>query len=550
MTTTDVASRPKLSTSISQKLDMSRFDNHPKLTREQAGHIRHFHNIASLPGGEWAHMGTQEPGQEWDTAYRYQLATMTYAAGAAHYHHLPLMRDMFKDLLLNQINKMLRREVWGYWYMTSQSGVKVDPDLKELRKPWADPVCKENIMYSGHLLLMISLYTMLFADDRFDKEDSIVFDWNPIFWGMGPEKYSYTRLSLQDAIVQEMERENWLGVCCEPNLVFIVCNQFPLLAMRYNDAIDGTHTFDSILPKYQAAWAKKNGFVGNNGLFRAFVTRRRDQAIDSEDISHTVWAMAFMSWNQDFVKSLYPATGQGFLQRMSDRINLNPQPVANKIRELVQSEDLDPNAVDTLERARKMVQGQPLLRKPFLSPTFGYVAQWMSEVGNAGDLDALLRHADAYLRPSWERGGLYYARGDVNWDREGNFTGGDPYTGNGGIGYARLNVKDGQKKMWEAPWTKEDVESRPWVGGFGLGSGVDCLRSVWDEEVGAVVVSLKTWDGRKEDVKMDVNSLPEGEWAVYVDGELVRIVDVVEGKVLSLDVEVNGEVVDVAVVRV
>lgn len=44
------------------------------------------------------------------------------------------------------IHKMLRREVWGYWFLTSHSGKFVDPDIQELRKPWADPVKKENIM--------------------------------------------------------------------------------------------------------------------------------------------------------------------------------------------------------------------------------------------------------------------------------------------------------------------------------------------------------------------------------------------------------------------
>lgn len=122
------------------------FDDYPKLTREECGHLRHFHNLVSLPDGEWSHMGAQESGQEWDTAFRYQIATMGYAVGAAHYHRLPAMRAVFKKLLLKVINKMLRREVWGYWFDSSHSGPRLDPDLKELRKPWADPVCKENIM--------------------------------------------------------------------------------------------------------------------------------------------------------------------------------------------------------------------------------------------------------------------------------------------------------------------------------------------------------------------------------------------------------------------
>jgi hypothetical protein len=69
---------------------------------------------------------------------------------------------------------------------------------------------------------------MLFNDRRFDYEGSIVFDWNPLFFGMGPERFIYTRSTLQKTIPKEMERENWMGVCCEPNMIFIICNQFPV----------------------------------------------------------------------------------------------------------------------------------------------------------------------------------------------------------------------------------------------------------------------------------------------------------------------------------
>lgn len=78
---------------------------------------------------------------------------------------------------------------------------------------------------------MVSLYAMLFNDDKYNTDDAITFNWNPIFWGMGPEKFSYTRQSLQVAILKEMERENWMGVCCEPNSIFVVCNQFPASAL-------------------------------------------------------------------------------------------------------------------------------------------------------------------------------------------------------------------------------------------------------------------------------------------------------------------------------
>lgn len=137
----------RLSTGISfpQRLE-GKLSYHPKLSREQCGHLRHFYNMASQLDGEWSLMGHQDPAQDWETSYRYQIAHMAYASGAAHYHRLPAMRAMFKTLLFKLIKKMLRREVWGYWYLVSQGGILGDPTLKELRKPWADPVIRENIM--------------------------------------------------------------------------------------------------------------------------------------------------------------------------------------------------------------------------------------------------------------------------------------------------------------------------------------------------------------------------------------------------------------------
>ncbi|KAE8453320.1 hypothetical protein EG329_011387 [Mollisiaceae sp. DMI_Dod_QoI] len=538
------------STSLPKHLD-EKFLSFPKLTHEQCGHIRHFHNLASNLDGDWSFMGSQEPGQEWDTAYRYQLATMTYASGAAHYHHLPAMRSVFKKLIMQLINKMLRREVWGYWYLTSQSGIFADPDLKELRKPWADPVCKENIMYSGHLFLMVSLYTMLFNDDHFDQPESIVFDWNPLFFGMGRERYTYTRASLQDTIIKEMERGKWIGVCCEPNMVFVICNQFPLIAMRYNDAVNGTHVVDDVLVKYKAAWAKK-GMFSKNGMFRRWYAVNQDAVFDSDDISHSAWTMAFMPWNYDQVQSMYPSVASGILHKVDNRINLHAPVVTNAIHDIVAKEGGDVDSPSIIARARTMTAGQRPSNKQYLSPTFGYIAQWFSEIAGSPDLDALLRHADTYLKPSWNSGGLYYPRSkqDDAWDGEGNFTFGDSYTGNAGIGYARLNVKNGQKKMWDHPWTKEILENRPWIDGIDLAQNVDCLRGKWDEEEKAMLATFRTWNGQTVAVKPIVKSLPLGTYGVYVNGELKSVEKVGSvGDEIAVELEVGEVEVNLVVLR-
>ena len=76
--------------------------------------------------------------------------------------------------------------------------------------------------------MMVSLYSMLFDSDKYDGESALVFNWDPVFWGMGDEKFCYDRMGLQKIILEEMEKENWLGVCCEPNCIFVACNQFPV----------------------------------------------------------------------------------------------------------------------------------------------------------------------------------------------------------------------------------------------------------------------------------------------------------------------------------
>ncbi|KAH7084604.1 hypothetical protein BKA63DRAFT_457638 [Paraphoma chrysanthemicola] len=541
----------RLSSAFPERLP-SRFKNFPKLSREQCGHLRHYHNLASLIDGEFALMGHQDPSQEWETSYRYQFSAMAYAAGAAHYHRLPAMRAMFKSLIHKLIKKMLRREVWGYWYLTSQGCITHDPDLTELRKPWADPVVRENIMYSGHLLLMVSLYSMLFADNSFDEPDGIVFDWDPMFWGFGPEKFVYSRSSLHEVILKEMEGSGWLGACCEPNMIFVVCNQFPIIATRYIDTIKGTNRTEEVVTKYRAAWDKKGGLVSeNDGLLKFYYRVRQEAVIDRQELPHSAWAMAFMPWNYDLVQRLYPMTGLGFLQHIDGRINYHPRPVAKAVRTLVKEENADPNSPATFSRAREMAAGEITPAGPkFLPPAFGHIAQWVSEVGGSPDVDELLKHADTFFNPSWHEGGFYYKRNDSDWDKDGNYVHVEPYSGNAAIGYARLNVKNGQKKMWDHPWTAADVNDRPWIDGVLLEDDVDCLRGTWSEDESAIIATFRTWNGKCTTIHPVVKGLPKGTYGVYINGDFRNVKEVTQNNVdIDLALEVDESEIDIVVVR-
>ncbi|KAK4250360.1 hypothetical protein C7999DRAFT_11921 [Corynascus novoguineensis] len=528
-------------------LDISRF---PKLSCEQAGHIRHFWNTSTSLDGEWPHMGGQDPDQAFLDAYRYQLATMAYGAGAAHYHRLPALRSLFRPLMRGLIRKMLRREVWSYWYLTSQSGCRLDPDLGRLREPWADPVVRENIMYSGHLLLMTSLYAMLFDDDEFERPGSLTFDWDPLFWGMGPERFSYDNRSLQRAILNEMERGGWAGVCCEPNLVFVVCNQFPIIAMRYNDVRDGTNIVEGVLENYWNAIQQKQ-MIAPDGLFVDWLFLKQGVTKRAGGLGFTAWAGAFMnSWNSEFVRNSYGKQALGFITNIEGHIELHHPAIGSTIRRLAHEEGADPDSAEALQRARKRFLESSSPGPKYMQPLFGYVTQWLSELGKAAEFGALLSYADAHFNPTWERGGLYYPRRDQVTDESGSWTSVDPFTGNAAIGYARLNVEDGQKKMWERPWTREMLAEHPWVDGIDLAQGVDCLRGCWAEEEQAMILTLRCWDDAEHDLKFSVRQLPAGHWGVYESGRLLHEYDISERETIDVSTIIRGEQeVDIVVVR-
>jgi hypothetical protein len=96
------------------------------------------------------------------------------------------------------------------------------------------------------------------------------------------------------------------------------------------------------------------------------------------------------------------------------------------------------------------------------------------------------------------------------------------FSSNAAIGHPRLNILDGQKVMWEPPWTKEDIVSRLWIDNVDLDDRADVLRGFGNKERHAMMASWRTWDGRATQIKPVVRNL-EGEiYGVCVDRVLVE----------------------------
>jgi hypothetical protein len=477
----------------------------PALDDLQLGHLRHFENLAAQLPGDWSRMGGADPGQEHVDSYRYQLAQMAYALGLTHYHWLPAAPSAIKPTFEKMIAKMLRPDVWMYWKETSRGSRVTDPDIDELRDPWVDPVVKENIMYSGHLYAMTAMHAALFDDDRYDVPGALTFKWEPMFQGLAPETYEYQRSTLGDAIYWQMVENGWLGVACEPNCIFIVCNQFPILGFRFEDLRTGGARAQEATSQFAAAWERRGGMYTPEGSFITFLLVKQDVTVPLTSVANDGWiASAMNSWNRDVVRRVFADQLHGALRTGPDgTISPYSPAVAMQVKAALAAGQPSDLPEDTTFR--------------WHLPVFGDLAAGLSEVGDP-QLHALLAHADRFMNPTWERGGLYYPRNDESFDADGNMTYVDPLTGNAMLAYARLNVPDGMWALYNRPWGADDfaqprVESQ--TGAF------DLRRAYYHRDNRTLLVTARPRDNKLTNVTLEIgNALPR-PWTLAIDGVTV-----------------------------
>lgn len=120
----------------------------------------------------------------------------------------------------------------------------------------------------------------------------------------------------------------------------------------------------------------------------------------------------------------------------------------------------------------------------------------------------------------------------------------DPFSGNAAIGYARLNVEDGMKKICDDPWTQE-VSSQPWIVGMNLAGGVDFSRGLWDAERGLLIITMRTWDRSTQVLRPTLKNLSPGIWEVFVSSQKRKKIEVIKAGNLKIEVEVDRSDVDV-----
>jgi hypothetical protein len=143
---------------------------------------------------------------------RYQAAFAGYAAAALGMR-TPAYIGLTQSVLSNAVARLADRKAWSYirsyWS----------------REPWfPDPCASGNVMYTGHLMMLMALEEALSGDARFNRE-GVELVWD------NAHRFTYTTKRLAEVTAAQIRAGDG-GVPCEPGLVFFACNNHPHDAFR------------------------------------------------------------------------------------------------------------------------------------------------------------------------------------------------------------------------------------------------------------------------------------------------------------------------------
>lgn len=210
------------------------------------------------------------------------------------------------------------------------------------------------------------------------------------------------------------------------------------------------------------------------------------------------WSGSFMhAWYKPQVESLYPVQKAHHLVRLPDgTVTIRTPP---------------PN--------------------PLYSHDHGFFTLLAAEVGDTDTRDGMLAYADRYWAPQWRDGAYVFPREDrFKFDGDGAdvWRRVQPLTGNGLIGLARINVRDGLHDLFNKPFDEAHFK-QPYISGIGPG-GPQVARAIYDNKARALVVTLRP-GAEAGAATWTVNNLSPGRsYALWRDG--IRLASLRRGTLL------------------
>ncbi|HHM24222.1 MAG TPA: hypothetical protein ENJ23_04195 [Bacteroidetes bacterium] len=191
------------------------------------------------------------PQRQW----KFQVAFLYYATACLIQRDPRLAREGV-PLMRRLLAKMQSRPVWEDW-ITDGYG--------------EDPLAKNNMMYRGHLSLMLNLYQAVTGDTIYARRASEV----------------------TLALHREALQHPFFGVPCEPNNYYIACNSVAQLSYCVYDKLHGTD-LRSIRNSW-LAWIRAHMLDSKTGLLATVYHPAEDRVEWYQTARHNGWDIVFLS---------------------------------------------------------------------------------------------------------------------------------------------------------------------------------------------------------------------------------------------------------------
>jgi hypothetical protein len=259
-------------------------------------------------------------------------------------------------------------------------------------RPYAsssDPVGYANIMYSGHLGMMINLYQMLYHDMKWDKPGSIVFQWDE------KTRFVYDNRRLQEVMFIQNMTNPVPGIECERNAIFPACNTHPIISYKLYDQMHNTRFFEAATSVYNP-WC--------DSVFINPVTK------DFASFYLIKQGWAFSGWNPRYGNKM-----DGVMAEMVKKgVDFNSGGNDGWIGTFMHA--WRPGLIETnypylkKKHYKELPNGTAVLTKDVIAPDayYAFFTALAAEVGDEQARQALLKTVDSIYSPVWEDGTYRY----------------------------------------------------------------------------------------------------------------------------------------------
>lgn len=171
---------------------------------EQLRFLRYLISVAAQPADAWD--GFDDEAQGPMQQYRYQVNALGWALAVYNYSHTPAYTGVLTAAQLTLFERAQQKAVWGYWYWQNLLG---NWDFLKRR---ADPIdVPQNIMFSGYLNLQLAMYRQATGDNRFDRSESLVFEWS------ARQRFGFDHQEVNAITIRNFDQDLCLSPC-EPAL--------------------------------------------------------------------------------------------------------------------------------------------------------------------------------------------------------------------------------------------------------------------------------------------------------------------------------------------